>query len=838
MLSESEKTSSPNRVDAGGEPDLIDILDRAIAILRHEGKDVADFDVDLEWLEHRRTIWTEHEWRIALVGITSSGKSTLINALLGERLLPTGVSPTSSINIFCRHSKTLWCRVRYKDKTRTPNEVRGKKDIKQTLARLADESRNPGNKYGIDEIDLFSPHLPFAEDIVLVDTPGLDSYGLLEHEELTLVQLLPSVDMVVFLQTVKSNAGEQIHRILQAVHGEERPLILLVTQADGVEPKRGCNRTIKKTKDEILNEHLKIAEDRLHKAGFPRGSTPIIPVSARRHLDGNHLNSGISFFAKSVEKRVLKLRPQLLDGRFLQLRNELHRLSANNFSLADLNDAHTRVGHRRKQLKENQIFLDDISDHLEDEVNALISVGINILEKLCEEANALKDGSADFEAARTIAEKLKETIHTAGSSLGKAIRQAGSKIRKLGESLNLSVEDMVSSESAMKPIPTIKVRKSARDVDDEGFFGFFLRCFGLGGTHREEFLDAEGFKQEINKYSKDYIWWLRFEARQTILDNVKNHVEPVIEEIRRQHQGLDNEEKSQLDRGIRLRVGEALKALIESIPHPSQLTPHVSYPSASQVEEALYEEIKVPSLVQALNELAVHIMNRRMHDLRTKAMALAAKRAGVEASRRAVIVGFDAHSFERFMNLFWHDFPELELRSEETISNTRVATFFRAFDVPGKRLLPSLDRDIQPASLFETPVTLFLIVDLEQHGSAMNQIFQSEILRYLGMHVGLVLVVQSIKGLSNSGNISQAIHCLHTIKTKFQITVDAVLVNSEEAYFSTVVDSVFQKIESGVTLRDEKQLRHVLQPDGPRQRTILNEALMALRDLSHHNHDS
>ena len=57
------------------------------------------YNKDMEWFEERKKIFKDNIIRVAIMGITSSGKSTLVNALLGEKILPMAIRPSSSIII-------------------------------------------------------------------------------------------------------------------------------------------------------------------------------------------------------------------------------------------------------------------------------------------------------------------------------------------------------------------------------------------------------------------------------------------------------------------------------------------------------------------------------------------------------------------------------------------------------------------------------------------------------------------------------------------------------------------------------------------------------------------
>ena len=59
------------------------------------------YENDIEWFKNREKIADGNIIRIAIIGVTSSGKSTLVNSILGEKILPIAIKPSSSIIITC-----------------------------------------------------------------------------------------------------------------------------------------------------------------------------------------------------------------------------------------------------------------------------------------------------------------------------------------------------------------------------------------------------------------------------------------------------------------------------------------------------------------------------------------------------------------------------------------------------------------------------------------------------------------------------------------------------------------------------------------------------------------
>jgi GTPase Era involved in 16S rRNA processing len=109
----------------------------------------------------------EGRFFVACVGQFKRGKSTLLDALVGEEILPTGVVPVTTVPTLLRYGVQRTARVLIDSKWKTipPEE----------LAQYVSEELNPENKKRVDGVEAFLTSPLLASGMCLVDTPGIGS---------------------------------------------------------------------------------------------------------------------------------------------------------------------------------------------------------------------------------------------------------------------------------------------------------------------------------------------------------------------------------------------------------------------------------------------------------------------------------------------------------------------------------------------------------------------------------------------------------------------------------------------------------------------------------------
>jgi len=125
--------------------------------------------------------------RIVVVGEFNAGKSTLINALCGIALLPTGIIPTTATINVLRYAQYPLITVTYID-GRIEHIDNGPDALKSFTARCGDQS-------AVHMVEVFLPSAPTG--IEFVDTPGVNDIN--ESRSEVVYGMLPRADIVLFV---------------------------------------------------------------------------------------------------------------------------------------------------------------------------------------------------------------------------------------------------------------------------------------------------------------------------------------------------------------------------------------------------------------------------------------------------------------------------------------------------------------------------------------------------------------------------------------------------------------------------------------------------------------
>ena len=165
----------------------------------------------------------DDNFELALFGRVSSGKSSLLNALLGTNVLPVGINPITAVPTKLRYGSELRAAVSYGDGRSAAVTI-------EELAQLVTEQGNPGNLKNIVRALVEVPSPRLRQGIVLVDTPGLGS--LARRGAAETLAYLPSCDLALLLIDAGATLSDEDIGTLRLLYEAGIPALVLLSKAD------------------------------------------------------------------------------------------------------------------------------------------------------------------------------------------------------------------------------------------------------------------------------------------------------------------------------------------------------------------------------------------------------------------------------------------------------------------------------------------------------------------------------------------------------------------------------------------------------------------------------
>jgi len=139
---------------SSGARSLLSIFDAVLRMLEELGGEFIGGQKRIQELCGRLT---EERFHLAILGQFKRGKSTLVNAFLGEPLLPASVVPLTSIPTFLRPGPKRLLRIFFLDGRGEEFPDLSCAQAADLLARYVTEERNPENKLGLARVEVEHP---------------------------------------------------------------------------------------------------------------------------------------------------------------------------------------------------------------------------------------------------------------------------------------------------------------------------------------------------------------------------------------------------------------------------------------------------------------------------------------------------------------------------------------------------------------------------------------------------------------------------------------------------------------------------------------------------------
>jgi len=278
-----------------------------------ELKDTITHSEFLKQIDETQNYVNTQKFSIGITGVMNAGKSTMLNALMGQEILGSAVVPETANLTIVKYDKKPSANVFYWNKEEWENieksalEIDSIKDfIEETQQYFGDELQNyiledslsqevdinnlaaftsaeaSGKKCNLVKYVELKSDLNFLQDgIEIVDTPGLDD-PVIQREEIT-KEYVGQCDLMIHLMNVSQSATlKDIEFIIDALlYQNITKLLIVITRADTVS-KEELDEVINYTKSSIKRQLKSINKD--SQLDYILDTIKFVPISGKMAL--------------------------------------------------------------------------------------------------------------------------------------------------------------------------------------------------------------------------------------------------------------------------------------------------------------------------------------------------------------------------------------------------------------------------------------------------------------------------------------------------------------------------------------------------------------------------
>jgi len=291
---------------------LREVLEDTLGIFDSLGK---AFSSDSHKLLDLKERINEGRFHLAVLGQFKRGKSTFLNALLGEALLPTSVVPLTMIPTFIKLGPVRRAVIYYQDQNKKTDEIQADEpeQLNAFLRKFVTEVENPKNRLGISQVEVFHPASILRNSVVLIDTPGIGS--TLKHNTEATLNFLPQCDAALFLVSADPPITDTEVKFLKEVRSKVPRLFFVLNKIDYLSGE---------DKDKALEFFRRVLAEQ---AGIDSDS-PVFCVSAQKGLEAKRMKDSPGW-AKSGMEAAEKYLVGFLANKKIETLNEAIALKTN-----------------------------------------------------------------------------------------------------------------------------------------------------------------------------------------------------------------------------------------------------------------------------------------------------------------------------------------------------------------------------------------------------------------------------------------------------------------------------------------------------------------------------
>ncbi len=266
-----------------------------IKVLSEVAADLKEKDLHSGLTELRDKI-VSGRFYLVVIGLFKRGKSTLINALIGQEIAPVDVTPLTSVITFFEYGNRISAEVTFLDGNTESVEL----DI---IGQYISEEQNPKNKKKVKFVRIFT-NAAILQQLTLVDTPGIGS--LFENNTDVTVDFIPRIDAAIFVLSADLPISKADEEFLKKVMETIPNLLFVLNKADLL-----SKSELKKMTDYNKNMLQKFFDS-------DKNEVNLINVSAKEYLDEKNKSKSqadtgqINKLKEEINRKISSEKDQLL----------------------------------------------------------------------------------------------------------------------------------------------------------------------------------------------------------------------------------------------------------------------------------------------------------------------------------------------------------------------------------------------------------------------------------------------------------------------------------------------------------------------------------------------
>jgi GTP-binding protein EngB required for normal cell division len=431
----------------------------------------------------------DNNLEVALFGRVSSGKSSLLNALLDTDVLPVGVNPITAVPTRLRHGDSLHARITFASGRNEEVSI-------DEFRNLVSETGNPGNQRNVTHALIEIPSTRLSQGIVLVDTPGLGS--LARRGAAETMAYLPSCDLAILLIDAGATLNDEDLGTLRLLYEGGISSIVLLSKADLL-AEADLQRVAANVETQVENElGIKIHVQPV--SALPNYSR-LLDQFFEQHLLPR-FNEARKLRQASVARKIGALRESVIAALDTSLqRGKRQALPAN-----DGNEIEARLRHISGEIGEQRTRLDQAFLELGERPEIILAELANLAaDRICSGASSQIDSAT---LAEWTSETIQKQVDHALVNTGRALTDAVKGLRESAEEIARS--DMPTEEEAetlLRNVPRFEMASVPPHIG-ASFWKWFGRKSAIALARRSvRRALGESFKDELHRYGRALSQW-------------------------------------------------------------------------------------------------------------------------------------------------------------------------------------------------------------------------------------------------------------------------------------------------------------------------------------------